>query len=487
MDDCLIRIIHYSILRIIEDGAEKLDSSNGPNSRLAELSAGIDAFDGDWANVTVTNNVLVISACWGIFLGAVHTGLIARNTVVNDTLIPQPILGAGAGRNESPNSDHVLVANNIAPQIGLANANKPIVSANNNIATRQYSRSVLNGTTCTSTQSFTAGTYDNRNIEPEVMFQGWNASTLTLDVQHLAGSVPIGAGTNAGGVPTIDILGVTRTAPVGAYGKPSNNLWTPLTGNSSYKLVFDDEFNGTTLDTTNNWIGGVSSGDLTYPNSHAQWQPQNTTVHDGCADLTVTMPTGGTPNGSTYGTATLNSKLGLPAGSSSNSVYFEARLKYTPSATAYGLANVYWTNQVNTWTFPEVDFSEWWGFQPDVARQNWYASSYPGVQSDQNMGDLSAAWHTWGTLWTSSAITFYLDGVQTFSTSNGIISGTPWYTLIEATVGGGGAEPNGSTVFPSHFFVDYVHVYTNSSSATAITPQTNYNGPGDATGSTTCH
>ena len=45
---------------------------------------GIDAFDGDWTNLTVTNNVVVTSSCWGIFYGSVHGGKIINNTVVDD-------------------------------------------------------------------------------------------------------------------------------------------------------------------------------------------------------------------------------------------------------------------------------------------------------------------------------------------------------------------------------------------------------------------
>ena len=49
---------------------------------------GIDAFDGDWTNLTVTNNVVVTSACWGIFFSSVHDGKIINNTVVADGLMP---------------------------------------------------------------------------------------------------------------------------------------------------------------------------------------------------------------------------------------------------------------------------------------------------------------------------------------------------------------------------------------------------------------
>ena len=51
---------------------------------------GIDAFDEDWTNVTVTNNIIVTSACWGIAYASIHSSLIANNTVIEDGLIAMP-------------------------------------------------------------------------------------------------------------------------------------------------------------------------------------------------------------------------------------------------------------------------------------------------------------------------------------------------------------------------------------------------------------
>jgi hypothetical protein len=45
---------------------------------------GIDAFDEDWTNMTVTNNVIVTTACWGMDLASIHDSLVANNTVLDD-------------------------------------------------------------------------------------------------------------------------------------------------------------------------------------------------------------------------------------------------------------------------------------------------------------------------------------------------------------------------------------------------------------------
>ena len=51
---------------------------------------GIDAFDSDWTNMTVTNNVIVTSAGWGMDFASIHNGLVANNTVLDDGLISTP-------------------------------------------------------------------------------------------------------------------------------------------------------------------------------------------------------------------------------------------------------------------------------------------------------------------------------------------------------------------------------------------------------------
>jgi hypothetical protein len=68
------------------------------------------------------------------------------------------------------------------------------------------------------------GTYANGNIidsgGAKSEFVNFNPATLTYNVMLKAGAQAIGAG--AAGAPTIDILGVKRTAPypVGAYSYP---------------------------------------------------------------------------------------------------------------------------------------------------------------------------------------------------------------------------------------------------------------------------
>jgi parallel beta-helix repeat protein len=85
---------------------------------------GIDAFDEEWTNVTVTNNVVVTSACWGIYFSSVHKSKIINNTVVADGLLPmpgncKPGVVIGDKTHEGPSSSDDVIRNNIANTLAI--------------------------------------------------------------------------------------------------------------------------------------------------------------------------------------------------------------------------------------------------------------------------------------------------------------------------------------------------------------------------------
>ncbi|MBV8795991.1 MAG: right-handed parallel beta-helix repeat-containing protein [Hyphomicrobiales bacterium] len=98
---------------------------------------GIDAFDMEWTNVTVTNNVIVTSGCWGIYFSSVHNSKIINNTVVADGLLPmpgncKPLVAIGDKTHQGPSSSDVIVRNNIANGFSIYNPD-PNVTMDHNI------------------------------------------------------------------------------------------------------------------------------------------------------------------------------------------------------------------------------------------------------------------------------------------------------------------------------------------------------------------
>jgi hypothetical protein len=183
---------------------------------------GIDAFNSDWTNVTVTNNVVITSACWGIHFVSIHSSLIANNTLADDGLVSTP--GCLADVSVGASSTNTVVRNNLASQLDVDTRGSGVVADHNVVMANPGPRIswYVNGVV-----QFLGnpGTYANGNIidsgGAKSEFLNFNPSTLTYNLMLKAGSQAIGAGT-AVGAPTVDILGAKRVAPytAGAYSYP---------------------------------------------------------------------------------------------------------------------------------------------------------------------------------------------------------------------------------------------------------------------------
>ena len=88
----------------------------------------------------MTNNVVVTSACWGIFFSSVHGGKIVNNTVVADgsdtgtktrELHVPPVVVGDKTHQGSPSSD-VIIRNNIANGLNIYNLD-PNMTMDHNI------------------------------------------------------------------------------------------------------------------------------------------------------------------------------------------------------------------------------------------------------------------------------------------------------------------------------------------------------------------
>src|ERR1700677_2621178 len=199
-----------------------------PNLAFPTYLQGIDAFDEDWTNVTVTNNVIITSACYGIGFSSIHNSLIADNTVVEDGLFSTPgcvaAIDVGGATHEGPLSTNTVVRNNLTSQLNVDTRDVG-VTANNNVAMccgpGPEISWYVNGVIQFLSQP---GTYTSGNIidtgGTKAEFLNFNPATLTYTVLLKSGAQAIKAG--VAGAPTTDILGVTRTAPyaAGAYSFP---------------------------------------------------------------------------------------------------------------------------------------------------------------------------------------------------------------------------------------------------------------------------
>jgi hypothetical protein len=192
---------------------------------------GIDAFDSDWTNMTVTNNVIVTSSCYAMGLASLHNSLIADNTALEDGLVVTPgcavaAMIVGGATHEGSASSNVRIANNLAENFHINDQNEPTVTFDHNVALNSNQPFVhWNGTAWT--YAYPAGTdaHGNKAFATAVslasQFLVWNPAALSFNLMLKAGSAAIGAAT-ATDAPTLDIFGVTRVAPytAGAYSYP---------------------------------------------------------------------------------------------------------------------------------------------------------------------------------------------------------------------------------------------------------------------------
>jgi hypothetical protein len=195
---------------------------------------GIDAWDDDWTNLTVVNNVVVTNTYAGIAFSSVHHGLIANNTVVSDehrTVHAAPgaakplimtgelvWINVGDRTHEGSSSNDVVLRNNIAQSI-LITSQPGATKADHNMVYHQWllrppyvPRAVTDG--------FAGPVADHNRVEPTLTkgFVRFDPKDYAFNLHLRAGSTAIGAG-NPDGAPPVDIEGVTRKPPtdLGAY------------------------------------------------------------------------------------------------------------------------------------------------------------------------------------------------------------------------------------------------------------------------------
>ena len=189
-----------------------------PNLKFPVYFQGIDAFDSDWTNLTVVNNVVVTSACWGIGYGSLHGGKIVNNTVLDDGsdvgtknraggIMCRPAIIGGEKTHQGLPSNDVIIRNNIANGIYV----DPRMTMDHNICL-----AIAGGCRSKPGEFRDHNIFDVRGAQGE--FVTFDPAKLVFDLRLKAGALAIGAG-NPDGAPPADITGAARGNPVdvGAY------------------------------------------------------------------------------------------------------------------------------------------------------------------------------------------------------------------------------------------------------------------------------
>jgi parallel beta-helix repeat protein len=224
----LLRGIPYNHFQNILIDSNLAIRQTDPKLAFPTYLQGIDAFDEEWTNVTVTNNVVVTSACWGIFFSSVHNGKIINNTVVADGLLPmpgncKPLVVVGDKTHEGPSSSDNIIRNNIANGLSIYDPD-PNMTMDHNICLGIDGRCQIltyeNGKP--NWNVYKPGIHGDHNIidgrGADGMFVSFDPTKFVYDLRLKSGAIAIGAG-NSAEAPPVDIAGAPRRSPVdvGAY------------------------------------------------------------------------------------------------------------------------------------------------------------------------------------------------------------------------------------------------------------------------------
>lgn len=280
---------------------------------------------------------------------------------------------------------------------------------------------------------------------------------------------------------------VTITAASKTAGSASCDITVHSAQTGERTLLWSDEFNGDSLDTTK-WscMTGVqdhygnSTGPTYWGNNEEQYYTEDAaTVENGSLVITATREE--MPNGCGYSSARISTRDNFYT----TYGYIEARIK-TPSEN--GMWPAFWMlpqpssssstqNKYGGWaTNGEIDIMEAKGRLQNVVDTTLHFSqrgvhAYRGTS--YTLSSDTDEWHTYAIEWTESSITWYIDDAYVYSLNNtdwNYISGDtdaapfdqPFYILLNLAVGGtydNYVSPDGDFVSAS-MYVDYVRVYS---------------------------
>lgn len=289
-------------------------------------------------------------------------------------------------------------------------------------------------------------------------------------------------------------VALTATGCVGrdsASGAPSNTvpIATPRSsgpdcggaepparpGGGVYTCTFDDEFTGTTLDTTKWEPHRTAVSGMTTPNRDCYVAlPGNISVSYGALHLsarqvdtpfTCDSPRGDFKTDTTAGSVSTRARFSQAFGR----FEFRARL---PQATVPGVHSALWLNPSENYygAWPrsgEVDVAEWFSADSsNVYSVLHYGGQRAGVSQKCAMTTPSD-WHTYALEWTPTTMRFIYDGVDCWTTGwkpawplkAPAPFDRPFNTVMSQVFGGGWNAPTSLTPTVATMDVDWVRVW----------------------------
>ena len=239
-----------------------------------------------------------------------------------------------------------------------------------------------------------------------------------------------------------------------------------------WDLVFEDEFNGTSIDTSK-W--DVLNRRDSFNQEKQYYHPGQVTVTNGHARITATDEP---LVGKQYRSGLIETDEQWMFGR------FEASIDLP---TTQGMWPAFWLlPREAPWpTGGEIDILENRGSQPFITSSAYHWNTVPNTSNFVFDEYLEAApgggpvnfhndYHTYAAEWDPDQIRFYVNGNRHFTINQGdggvILFDDAKRIIINLAVGGTfGGDPDGTTVFPQNMDIDYVRVWQRSGGFTSLT------------------
>jgi len=233
---------------------------------------------------------------------------------------------------------------------------------------------------------------------------------------------------------------------------------------ANYVLTFSDDFSGDTVDSTK-WLTQYRWGQTNKPD-YTVAEPYNISIDNSVVSLTAN------DNPVVYNSDTYNySNAVLSCVYQQMFGYYETRMK---CAYGKGLISSFWLLKcVPPDTFiNEIDIAEnlagtFTNDQYKIRTNLHWGSSYASQQEDKykynskGAVDYTADFHTFGLLWETNLIQWFIDGQLIREYSGDGIPQVEMNAILDISIGNFGVMPDSSTIFPNSLHVDYVKIYSS--------------------------
>jgi beta-glucanase (GH16 family) len=224
---------------------------------------------------------------------------------------------------------------------------------------------------------------------------------------------------------------------------------------SGWALTFDDEFDGNSLD-LGKW-GYVPAYYDYLVTAQSKSDPSAVVEGNGVLQLLTYLTD---PNGPPTQSNTTTGQISTRGKFTQQFGWFEFRCKFGPGAGMDEAICLY--APYGSGPYQEIDMPEWLGNRPTTSYlAHWYVppgGNWSGTVISPQGPDYSADFHTYAINWQPDSITYYIDGIQVWQTTDHV----PQYPM-DISIGSGssnvwGGDINASSC-PNSMVIDYVRVY----------------------------